>query len=237
MRVTGGNLRGRIIKVHGDCVRPTQDRVREALFSIIGAEVVASRFLDLYAGSGVVGLEAWSRGAEFVCWVEVDKGALRGLRESVSGFCDIGAKVVGGDVVKVLKRGLDGEQPFDIIFADPPYLKKEYPTPPRQCGASGRRKKEEGNRDGSRTHEDERRETQRRQGNVGQAEGGEGSHVDVVAELLGAVDAGGVMKSGGLFVMEQRVDVRAGVVNVEGWDLVKEKSYGHTALSFFRKDA
>ena len=70
LRITGGTHRGRNIKVPKDDVRPTQDMVREALFSILQVDIGGCRFLDLYGGSGAVGLEAWSRGADFVCWVE-----------------------------------------------------------------------------------------------------------------------------------------------------------------------
>jgi 16S rRNA (guanine966-N2)-methyltransferase len=121
MRITGGELRGRQIRVPSVGVRPTQDRLREALFSILASRVPGCRFLDLYAGSGAVGLEAWSRGAACVCWVESNRRTLAVLRENAK-LCTQGGRIVPDEALRALKRGLtDG--PFDIIFADPPYEK------------------------------------------------------------------------------------------------------------------
>ena len=122
MRVTGGCLRGRRIHVPRRRVRPSQDRVREALFSILAARVDGCRFLDLFAGSGAVGIEAWSRGASEVVWVEQDAGVLTVLRRNVTELCGLDAAphVVCGRVPALLKRGkVSGA--FDLIFADPPY--------------------------------------------------------------------------------------------------------------------
>ena len=120
MRITGGTLRGRRLRIHGKGVRPTQDMVREALFSIIAAKIDGCRFLDLFAGSGAVGLGAWSRGADFVQWVERDRRVLRFLEQNVSDCCDEGFKVTKGDVAGLLKR-MTVKVPFDVVFADPPY--------------------------------------------------------------------------------------------------------------------
>jgi 16S rRNA (guanine(966)-N(2))-methyltransferase RsmD len=120
MRVTGGELRGRRIPAQSAGVRPTQDRVREALFSILGARVAGASFLDLFAGSGAVGIEAWSRGAARVCWVESGRRVLPGLRQNVALLCGGAGRVVGADVFAALGRGAAGEG-FDIVFADPPY--------------------------------------------------------------------------------------------------------------------
>jgi len=131
MRITGGNLRGRKVLVPRTGVRPTQDRVREALFSSLQTRLGGACFLDLYAGSGVVGLEAWSRGAAVVQWVEADRRTFRLLKANIEDLCGMGDKAVdsnevrcsGADVFVFLKRGLaDGR--FDIIFADPPYEKE-----------------------------------------------------------------------------------------------------------------
>ena len=87
MRVSGGALGGRRIEVPGgDRVRPTQDMVRQALFSSLAALVPECRFLDLFAGSGAVGLEAWSRGAAHVTWVERDPRTLAVLRGNVASL-------------------------------------------------------------------------------------------------------------------------------------------------------
>ena len=122
MRITSGILGGRQIAVPPGPVRPTQDKVRQALFSILGGRVAGCRFLDLYAGSGSVGIEAWSRGADLVTWVELDHRTARVLRQN-AGMCGAGGRVLVGDSLRVLKKGLEN-CPFDIIFADPPYEKR-----------------------------------------------------------------------------------------------------------------
>lgn len=125
MRITGGTLCGRRLRVPGVGVRPTQDKVRQALFSILGATVDGSRFLDLFAGSGGVGLEAWSRGAENVVWVERDRKVFNVLEYNVQTLCGDGNAVICSDVKRFLKNTVLSTN-FDIIFADPPYgVKKE----------------------------------------------------------------------------------------------------------------
>ena len=120
MRIAGGNQRGIELAVPGRAVRPTQERVREALFSILASRIPGAAFLDLYAGSGAVGLEAWSRGASRVVWVESNRRVLRVLKENVTRCGAPGDGVVPGDVLTMLRRGIAG-QPFDVVFADPPY--------------------------------------------------------------------------------------------------------------------
>lgn len=129
MRVTGGILGGRIVKVpRGDKVRPTQDRVRQALFSSLAARIPGCRFLDLFAGSGAVGLEAWSRGAFQVCWVEADARVFTVLQDNIAALCGSvtghdGAREwrsIRSDVFRFL-NGLQGLARYDIVFADPPY--------------------------------------------------------------------------------------------------------------------
>jgi 16S rRNA (guanine966-N2)-methyltransferase len=122
MRITGGELRGRILKVPRAGLRPTQDRVRESLFSMVAPRLGGARFLDLYAGSGAVGIEAWSRGAGHVCWVEFHPTALRCLEENVRVLCRGEGRLVRGDVLKVLRRGF-ANPGFDLVYADPPYAK------------------------------------------------------------------------------------------------------------------
>lgn len=115
-------LGGRQIRVPRTGVRPTQDRVRAALFSILASRIPGSRFLDLFAGSGSVGVEAWSRGAEFVCWVESDRRVRKILEANVNELCDSRATVMGVDAIQFLKKRLV-DPGFDIIFCDPPYDK------------------------------------------------------------------------------------------------------------------
>lgn len=123
MRITGGRYCGMKIKVpQGERARPTQDRVREALFSILAPRIVDSRFLDLFAGSGAVGLDAVSRGAEKVTWVEQDTLMLRILRENLQKAGIEGRGIMRGSVFSVLP--LLAQESYDIIFADPPYARR-----------------------------------------------------------------------------------------------------------------
>ncbi|WP_433553087.1 16S rRNA (guanine(966)-N(2))-methyltransferase RsmD [Micromonospora zamorensis] len=123
-RIVAGTLGGRRIAAPpGAGTRPTSDRVREALFSAVEAEVDldGARFADLYAGSGAVGLEALSRGARHVLLVESDPRAARVIRENVAALqAGPAARLVTGKVATVLAAGPDGE-PYDVVFADPPY--------------------------------------------------------------------------------------------------------------------
>jgi 16S rRNA (guanine966-N2)-methyltransferase len=119
LRIIGGAWRGRRIHFPPvEAIRPTPDRVRETLFNWLQMDVAGSRCLDLYAGSGALGLEALSRGAGHVVFVEVDPGAARHLSQTLQDFqCDRG-KVVTTDA----KHYLAGTcEQFDIIFVDPPY--------------------------------------------------------------------------------------------------------------------
>ncbi|MBN2301468.1 MAG: 16S rRNA (guanine(966)-N(2))-methyltransferase RsmD [Lentisphaerae bacterium] len=120
MRVTAGKIGGRRIRVPAGAVRPTQDRVREALFSILGDKISGCRFLDLFAGSGAVGLEAWSRGADHVSWVEADSGVFRQMKQNIKELIkNERSSMFRMDAIMFLNRGL--EMNFDIVFADPPY--------------------------------------------------------------------------------------------------------------------
>ena len=121
MRVSGGTISRREIRVPAG-IRPTQDKVRAALFNSLGEAVVGVRVLDLFAGSGALGIEAWSRGASFVCWVEADRRVAGTLKENVQNLCRGGAptEIRQLDALFFLKKGWTG-QPFDMILADPPY--------------------------------------------------------------------------------------------------------------------
>ncbi|MFJ8577502.1 16S rRNA (guanine(966)-N(2))-methyltransferase RsmD [Micromonospora sp. NPDC093277] len=123
-RIVAGTLGGRRIAAPpGAGTRPTSDRVREALFSAVQAELDldGARFADLYAGSGAVGLEALSRGAEHVLLVESDARAARVIRENIAMLrAAPAARLVTGKVATVLAAGPDGG-PYDVVFADPPY--------------------------------------------------------------------------------------------------------------------
>jgi len=129
-RVIAGEAGGRRLAVPGGRdTRPTSDRAREGLFatisSILGAprpgSLAGTRVLDLYAGSGAVGLEALSRGAEHVLLVESGAQALRVIRANIDAIGLTGAAVIADRAERVLARGpADGDR-YDIVFADPPY--------------------------------------------------------------------------------------------------------------------
>ena len=122
MRIIAGTAKGRRLKGPvGRATRPTPDRVRESVFSILGDRVPGSRVLDLFAGTGAMGLEALSRGAEKTVFVEKDPAALRVLESNVSA-CGFGERsiVVPSAVDRFLMRG-DFGGGFDLVFADPPY--------------------------------------------------------------------------------------------------------------------
>ncbi len=121
MRITSGILKGRTFKVPKDGVRPTTERTREAIFSALQAVVPGARVLDLFAGAGSLGLEAWSRGAASVTAVEKVSRHWKILSENFQGLenPDLGSyEVVRADVYDYLKRAVG---PYDLIFADPPY--------------------------------------------------------------------------------------------------------------------
>ena len=124
MRLTGGQDRGRRLFVpRGSRTRPTASKVREAIFNILGPP--PGRVLDLYAGSGALGLEALSRGATAAVFVERDGVALSALRRNLreAGVDDRGA-IIGADVRTALRKLATLKQPFSWVFLDPPYAKE-----------------------------------------------------------------------------------------------------------------
>jgi 16S rRNA (guanine966-N2)-methyltransferase len=122
-RIIGGSAGGRRLRApSGDRTRPTSDRVREALFSSLDSDLgslAGLRFLDLYAGSGAVGLEARSRGAGVVTLVEHDRRTASLIRDNVRALGFSGVEVVAGAVGRVL--GAPARAPYDVVFLDPPY--------------------------------------------------------------------------------------------------------------------
>ncbi len=117
MRVVAGEFKGRRLHApRGARTRPTADRVREALFSMLG-DVSGARVLDLYAGSGALGIEALSRGAESAVFVERDRGALAALERNLDATGARG-EIRRQDVARFLARP---EGTFDLVFCDPPY--------------------------------------------------------------------------------------------------------------------
>lgn len=122
MRIIGGTYRGRVLAgFDGDAVRPTSDRAREALFNILALKTRGARVLDLFCGSGALGLEAYSRGAGEVVFNDLSKDSLAILKKNLTAL-----KIPTGKEIKLLNydaaaclESLNGE--FDIILIDPPY--------------------------------------------------------------------------------------------------------------------
>lgn len=126
MRVVSGTARGRrLVSPDGYDVRPTTDKVKESVFNIIQFEVEGVRMLDLFAGSGQMGIEALSRGAEFAVFVDSSKKSLDAVRSNLAavGFSDRAA-VVFGDSLNYLNGCRDK---FGVVFLDPPYHKGLIP--------------------------------------------------------------------------------------------------------------
>jgi 16S rRNA (guanine(966)-N(2))-methyltransferase RsmD len=124
MRVIGGEFRSRRLKsIPGAATRPTPDRLRETLFDILTPRIEGARFVDAYAGTGAVGIEALSRGAAHVWFLERNRAALNAIRENLATL-DVEAKatVLTGPVLLTLPRVA-----ADIAFLDPPYdQEREY---------------------------------------------------------------------------------------------------------------
>lgn len=119
MRITGGTARGRRIKTPTNEVRPSTERLREALFSILQHKVQDARVLDLFAGSGALGIESLSRGAASAVFVESSRVACRVIESNLAAL-----KFTGGVRCREVLPFLRGDQGgYDLILADPPYAK------------------------------------------------------------------------------------------------------------------
>lgn len=125
MKITGGQAKGIPIRVSKkSTVRPATDYLRQAIFSSLGNLIENAKFLDLFAGTGVYGLEAWSRGAQGGVFVEKDKNCLITIKQNIDSVAKSlnsspsNCKVFPSDVFKI---ALPLENHFDLIFADPPY--------------------------------------------------------------------------------------------------------------------
>lgn len=123
MRVITGEARGRrLVTLEGDDVRPTTDKVKEGIFNIIQFDIPEANVLDLFAGSGQLGIEAISRGARHCCFVDSSKRSLDTVKENlrICGF-EKHASTFSGDGVSYAELSHDV---FDIVFLDPPYRKQ-----------------------------------------------------------------------------------------------------------------
>jgi 16S rRNA (guanine966-N2)-methyltransferase len=122
MRIIGGEAKGRLLRCPRGCrIRPTTDRVKESLFAILHP-IAGTRFLDLFAGCGNVGLEALSRGASFVAFVERESRLVQAIRANLRmlGFEDR-AEIMMADAGPGMRRLGERNEGFDVVFADPPY--------------------------------------------------------------------------------------------------------------------
>lgn len=122
MRVIAGKCRSLPLKtLEGRQTRPTTDRIKETLFNMLQPYIPGSRFLDLFAGSGAIGIEALSRGAGFCCFVEQNRRAAACIRENLefTGLAET-ARLLVTDA-RTVPSQLSQEEPFDLVFLDPPY--------------------------------------------------------------------------------------------------------------------
>lgn len=130
MRITGGQLKGRLlVSPRGLGIRPTSDQVREAIFNIIGQDLHGVKVLDLFAGTGILGIETLSRGASSVVFVDISPQSIKLIRKNLA-LCehqDSGV-IIRRDLRKGIRRiHILSKQVFDLVFLDPPYGKNFIP--------------------------------------------------------------------------------------------------------------
>jgi 16S rRNA (guanine966-N2)-methyltransferase len=127
MRVIAGTYRSRILKsLKGLALRPTSDRLRETLFNVLGSGIQDSRFLDMFAGTGAVGIEALSRGADYVSFIENQAPSAALIRKNLTALkVHSGVAVICADAIRGLEtleaKVKTGDPAYDYIFIDPPY--------------------------------------------------------------------------------------------------------------------
>jgi len=140
MRIIAGTYRSRKLEAPaGLATRPTSDRLRETLFNVLAPRIEGARFLDLYAGSGAVGMEALSRGTAGVVFVERAPAALAAMRGNLARLgLKAGFKIHPGSVGGWLRKASGGGERFDVVFLDPPYeAGEEYATTLGLLGGGG----------------------------------------------------------------------------------------------------
>jgi 16S rRNA (guanine966-N2)-methyltransferase len=132
MRVIAGTYRSRLLKsLQGSMLRPTSDRLRETLFNVLGAGIAGSRFLDIFAGTGAVGIEALSRGAICAEFIENHAPSAQLIHKNLESLqIRSGAAVIHADAVRGLEtlaaKIKNGSAPYDYVFIDPPYAATEH---------------------------------------------------------------------------------------------------------------
>ncbi len=124
MRLISGSAGGIPLEVPKSVTRPTQDRVRQAVFNMLGELIEGARVLDVFAGSGAFGLECLSRSASSALLIDQDRGACDVMKKNVAKTRLEGATIRQGDVFKVLPQLVTTGAQFDLVFADPPYAHK-----------------------------------------------------------------------------------------------------------------
>jgi len=131
MRIVGGKYGSRPLRtLRGMALRPTSDRLRETLFNILGPAVEGSLFVDVYAGTGAVGIEALSRGARDVIFIEKHPAAVELIRKNLGSLgIDMGCEILAKDAVRGMEmlasRSFGGHLQADFFFLDPPYADRE----------------------------------------------------------------------------------------------------------------
>lgn len=183
MRVTGGEYCSRVIKVPSTGeIRPTQDRVRESLFAILSPELPGADFADLFSGSGSVGIEALSRGASRVTFVESSRRHIAVLENNLKTLKvpECKYRIVSSSVESFVSAY--AASGFSMVFADPPYALW------REGGCEA---------------------------------------------FLSEISKNNVVKVGGLFVAE--IDFASGLNDVDGWSLLRDRTYGKTRILIFRR--
>ncbi len=125
LRIISGNLKGRkLFTLAGKDIRPTSDRLRESIFSILSQRVSNAVLLDLFAGTGAFGIEALSRGAQFGVFIDNHKKALNLIKTNIhSCSLDTKTKIIRWDIQKNLNCLISTHRTFDLVFMDPPYNK------------------------------------------------------------------------------------------------------------------
>ncbi len=139
MRIIAGTYRGlRLATLKGGNLRPTSDQLRETLFDVLGPSLAGSTFLDAYAGSGAVGLEALSRGAHEVVFIEHHRAAAHLIRKNLAALkIDAGFRLMTCQVLTGLERLEEEDARFNYLFLDPPYEEiREYHHALRHLGRS-----------------------------------------------------------------------------------------------------
>jgi 16S rRNA (guanine966-N2)-methyltransferase len=139
MRIISGAHRGqRLQTLKGNKLRPTSDQMRETLFDVLGPGIAGLRFLDAYAGSGAVGIEALSRGVSDVVFIEHNRAANEMIRKNLAALnIQAGFRLLSCKVLAGIEKLNDEGRPFDFLFLDPPYSEiTEYHHALRQLGRS-----------------------------------------------------------------------------------------------------